>query len=161
MVRILICNDCSSELPYMKVQDLRRELETYRKLKMMIKIFCMVLTGLSILAITFCISSQMLFKTRLNLKKYMLLRINGLSIKKINYIIVIQALLLGITGIMLSILPTIILVQSVFHLNLSSIKKFLITPELLNICVCLFPLVIMAVLPSIMLIYRTRVKEIL
>jgi len=156
-----IIKNYSSELPYMQVQDLRKELETYRNLRLLIEIFCCVLISLAMMAVTFCIASQLLFKTRLNLRKYMLLRINGLSLRKLSGMILIQVILLGVTGIVLAALPTVWLAKTALHLNAYGVKKYLMTAELFRLGFCAVPFLVIAALPALATLHRTKIKDVL
>lgn len=156
-----IISSYSSELPYMHVQNLRREMETYQRLKLLIELFCVTLIILVVMVFSFCISGQMLFKTRLNLKKYMLLRVNGLSIRKLTGMLITQLILLGGSGIIISLPLMWAAIEMTFHMSFSSVKRYLITSEMLGIFVILIPFFLTAALPSVVLICKARIKDVL
>lgn len=149
----------SSELPYMHLQNLRRELENYRRLKLLIELFCKILIITVGLVLTFCISSQMLFKTNLNLKKYMLLRINGLSAKQIIKLMEIQVIVFGLIGVTLSIPILFLFVHLSFHLGFYDIGKFLLSQELIGLIILLFVIFVISIIPSAVLVCRTKIKD--
>ncbi|MDO4267412.1 MAG: ABC transporter permease [Eubacteriales bacterium] len=149
------------EVPHMRIQDLHRELETYRQLKWLIAAFCAALTFLAGGMILCCTGGQLLFKTQLNLKKYMLLRINGMSVRKLGFMIVAQAAVLGIAGMLLSVPLTVWAVKTMLHLSTERIWQYLAVPELVGAAVCMAPLLLAASVPSVILVKKTRIKDLL
>lgn len=156
-----IIRSYSSELPYMHIQDLRKEIETYHKLKFMLNAFCIVLTIMVQMAVLFCVSSQILFKTRLNLRKYVLLRICGLSINKVNGIVVLQVMILAAAGVLSSFPLTFIMAKHFFDLSFEKIKEYCITLEVMAVLIMLIVFFVISIIPSIVLICRTRIKDVL
>ena len=154
-----IIRNYSSELPYMHMQDLRRELETYRRLKLLIELYCLTLMILVILVFSLCISGQMLVKTRLNLRKYALLRLNGLSVRKLTGMLMIQLLLLGGLGIIISVPLMWIAIARTLRLSFSIVKQYFIPSEMLGALGILIPFFLIAALPSAVLISRARIKD--
>lgn len=154
-----IIRNYSSELPHMHMQDLRWELETYRHLKLMIELYCVTLMILVILAFSLCLSGQMLFKTRLNLKKYALLRLNGLSVRKLTGMLIIQLLLLGSLGVIISIPLMWIALARTLRFSFSIVKQYFIPSEMLGALGILIPFFLIAALPSAALISKARIKD--
>lgn len=151
----------SAEFPYIHVQDLHKELETYHKLKQMLELFCHVLTIMAGAAVLFCVSSQFLFKTKINAKKYMLLRVCGLSVGKLEEMVIFQVMLLGGLGILLSAPCTFLLVYVFLGLGTEEIRQFLFTPESAAVLLLLLPCLAASAMPSIAYIHRVRIKDIL
>lgn len=156
-----VISSYSSQLPYMQVQNLRREMETYQRLKLLIQLFCVTLLILVGMAFSFCVSGQMLFKTRLNMKKYMLLRVNGLSIRRLTGILTIQLLLLGGSGVILALPLMGAAVKMSFHMSFSAVKQYLNSWETAVIFAVFIPFFLIAAIPSVVVICRTRVKDVL
>lgn len=156
-----VIKNISAELPFMYLQDLRMELENYRRLKLLIEIFCIILICMVEMVLVFCISSQMLFKTNLNSKKYMLLRINGLSERDTMGLLVIQILVLGLLGVSISFPILFLFTYQSFHFRFLVTLKYLLDLEMLGFLLTLIPVFVISLLPSAFLIHRAEIKDIL
>lgn len=156
-----VMRNISEELPFMYLQDLRMELENYRRLKLLIEIFCFLLICLVEMVLVFCISSQMLFKTNLNLKKYMLLRINGLSEKRTLILLGCQIFILGLLGVSISFPILFLFTYQSFYFDFFVTLGYLLDLEMLGFLLTLIPVFVISLIPSAILIHKTKIKDIL
>ncbi|WP_221934090.1 hypothetical protein, partial [Klebsiella pneumoniae] len=81
--------------------------------------------ALVILVNAVSLSTQLLTKTRLNMKRYALLRINGLSIRRTIRIWQIQCSLLGAGGLVIGLPITLTVLKQSFQMELAGVVGYL------------------------------------
>ncbi len=101
----------SYKVPYMILEDWQADIKTYKVFNLMVYIF--VATLLSVLALTtlMVLMSHLFIKTRLSMKNYALLRINGLSFRRLIRLLVLQVGLIIITGCLIGIPVSLLIIQ--------------------------------------------------
>ena len=78
-----LINGLSNQVPNMIIEDFQKEVQTYKIYKLMIDIYVTSLSLALAIATLIIMASQLLARTRLNMKNNALLRINGVSLWRI------------------------------------------------------------------------------
>ncbi len=146
-----------SAQPYMMLDDLQNELVGYRRLNFVISVFLGTIMALVILVNAVSLSTQLLTKTRLNMKRYALLRINGLSIRRTIRIWQIQCSLLGAGGLVIGLPITLTVLKQSFQMELAGVVGYLSPWKWGMIILLLLVLVASSLIPSI--IYFRKHKD--
>jgi hypothetical protein len=145
-----------ADQPYMILEDLQSELGSYKRLNFVIDVFLGTIMTLVILVNAVSLSTQMLTKTRLNMNKYALLRINGLSIKRIRRMWQIQCLTLGLGGLLVGIPITAAVLQLSFQMNIAEILAYLSPGKWAAIFLLLCVLIGSSMIPSILYLGKQK-----
>ncbi len=145
-----------AQFPYMLLVDKQAELTNYKRLNSMVDIFTISLIALVMLLTTVSLTSQFLTKTKLNMKKYALLRINGLSINRLIQSWLIQLLCLFLVGMIISLPISIFLICGWFDIEFSLIFDIVPLGKVLFLIASLAALTGISIIPSIVLIKRRR-----
>lgn len=98
-----IMAEYQGQLTTMKLTNLQEELTTYKQYKLCLESFTSVILIICILIMLVTFGSQMIEKTILYQRKYALLRICGMKRRTLEYCIAIQAFLIWICGVLVSI----------------------------------------------------------
>ena len=145
-----------ANLPYMMLDDLQSELVSYKRLDFVIDIFLVSLMILVIIIDAICLSSQMLTKTQLNMKKYALLRINGLSVRRIIRTWWLQCAVLAFIGLLPGIAAAAAVLSLSFHMSVPALISYISWGKWAAIILLLGLLIGVSLIPSIVYIKRRQ-----
>lgn len=110
-----------SQLTTMKLTNLQEELTTYKQYKLCLESFTGVIFVICILIMLVTFGSQMIEKTILYQRKYALLRICGMKRRTLEYCVVIQAFIIWVCGVLVSVpILYLILGQQLLDMMVSS-----------------------------------------
>jgi len=151
-------NEYGSELTSMYLEDRISELESYRRLNIIIIAFTSILSILVISVTIISISCQMLMKTKLNSSKYSLLRINGMNIKHFGKMWVIQLGLIGCISSLLSIPSILIFIHVSARFKQDKLSDLIGITDFIQIILFILILLFLTIIPSLKYIKKRGIR---
>ncbi len=101
----------SYKAPYMILQDWQADIKTYKVFNLMVYIFVVTLFCILVATTLAILMSQLIIKTQLSMKNYALLRINGLSFRRLVRLWVSQVSLTIIAGCLIGVPVSFLIIQ--------------------------------------------------
>lgn len=135
--------------PYVILTDYQMELNGYREMNLIIRLFTRVMLFLILGAACICITGQTVSKLRMNRKTYMLLKINGMSSKWLLGQWAAENLIVGILGLIISVPITSLIIWMSFYVSFVQLvteyqiilMRDMISSALVVICILLISLI--------------------
>jgi len=147
------------EMPNVMFENRVDELETYKKYNMIIATFSLVVQAGAIFAILISLSYQMVTKIKLNMPKYALLRINGLSLGKIKKLCFMQWFLLYLIGITIAVPISVLSVNLSFDIWGAEFLKYYKVMDISILVITMISIFVISYIPAMKIIEKMKINE--
>jgi hypothetical protein len=141
-------------LPHMVFENWSSDMESYKIYNLLVAMFAIIFVCILVVVGFILFVSQFFIKTNLSLPTYALYRINGLSLNSILRSWLIQALLMCLVGVALSVPLTIYLMNK--FMAMVDLRNFLSVNAQIAVVLSVFAMVAISAIPSVILLYKRR-----